>query len=339
MAYVITKELSDLAARIWAGSATDAELIAAKVEDVVAIKSDCEHMRRAFTTRAKPKTINREERTVEHVASDESADRMGDIIRVKGWELGPFKANPLLLRYHDNNKPPLGLVLNASKGKKDDGDPALITLSQFHADDKQDDEGRVLARLVLDGDLPAVSVGFMPLATMRPETGEEREKMGLGPYGVVYERAQLLELSIVTVPANANALMRKLDAMVEAGEVEKSLAAMLAKDLAPATRVVVPVAKVATVDVDALVLDIAAKLSQIQTSLSDGLAALKAQLDRVTRADAAVASKPGPVPAHTQAEPDPRATAQAYGEALLAGAVDALKQRAGSKGPRNGPGN
>lgn len=353
MVNVNTNELRELAARIWTGCATDEELGKAKLADVIAIKRDAEHLHFRANVRGR-NSVDREARTVEHVASDESADRMGDVIRVKGWELGPFKENAVLLRYHNNESPPLGKVLEARKDRSGDT-PALVTRSQFFEDAKQNDEGRLLAMLVLDGDMPAVSVGFLPLETTYVEDEEERRELGLGRFGVVFERAELLELSVVTVPANANALMRKIDALAKSGAVGESLARatqeLVQREFVPSTRTVVAVPrrigtlvetelKVPTpegndsapnvaaqlTDVTARLLDIGAAIGQLQTTLTRELAAVRAQLDRVTRAgDTGPATPEPPIPPN--AETDPRVRAQAYGEALLKAAVDAVANR------------
>jgi len=39
------------------------------------------------------------------VASDESTDRYGDIIRVSGWDLKNYRANPIVLFGHDAKSP------------------------------------------------------------------------------------------------------------------------------------------------------------------------------------------------------------------------------------------
>lgn len=322
-------QFQDIAPRIWAGTATEEELRGIAVEDVLAIKADAEHVRRTFSVRARPKTVNAQERTVEHVASDETPDRMGDIIRVKGWDLEAFRANPVLLRYHNSEAPPLGLVPQVKKGKNDAGEPALLTLSQFFADDKQDDEGRLLCRLVLDGDLPAVSVGFMPLSTLRPETGEERTKLGLGPWGVVYEGAQLLELSVVTVPANPNALMRKLDALAESGGVSKALAAQVLKTLEPSPRVVVPVAKIAPeLDISSInsrLDSLQEAIGAIQSTLGAELPALKGLLETVTRGSGAPSSSPGDTQEpDMQPAPDSKSANAEAISSVFQGAMDAI---------------
>jgi hypothetical protein len=226
-------KFADIAPRIWAGVATDEELSAFKSEDVFAIKSDTEHIRVRSSTVVR--RVSRGDRTIEHVASDES--------RVKGWTLDSFQRNPQLLAEHNSFGLPLGIVVEVRKTRMG-GEPKLLTTSRLHDDDKLDEHHRIRARLMLDGELPAVSVGFIPGKTMRPQSDEERKKLGVGPYGVVYESADLLELSAVTIPANPNALMRSLDALVKSGECSESLAREVAREWQPATRTVVPVAKV-----------------------------------------------------------------------------------------------
>jgi HK97 family phage prohead protease len=224
-----------IAPRIRFGSATAEELRGMSVEDIVAIKSDPDGVCYRAVTR-KPRA-NVETRTADHVASDETPDRMGDVIRAKGWDLKNFLENPVLLWSHNSSEPPIGRVESAKRGKADDGRPALLTTSRFF-DAEKSAFSDFIFRMVADGDLPAVSVGFRPIETKRPESEEQRAEMGVGAWGVVYEKAELLELSVVTVPANPNALMRKLDGMVERGALDKALLAMFAKSLTPETKTV-----------------------------------------------------------------------------------------------------
>src|SRR6201995_6135940 len=49
-------------------------------------------------------------RRVRFVASDETVDRYGDIIRASGWQLDNFRKNPVLLFAHDSRQPPVGQV-------------------------------------------------------------------------------------------------------------------------------------------------------------------------------------------------------------------------------------
>lgn len=218
---LVPGKLDAAAKRIWSGVATQEELRELGAADVIAIKSDLEHMRVRYVSTASGRAARAAKqgedtsRSVDHVASDETPDRMGDIIRVAGWDLTDFRNNPMLLWMH-NHEHPIGRVLSAKKGKADDGRKALLTTSRIHEDDKSLGglSNEVLLRMVQDGDLPAVSVSFQPLETYRPESEEERMKLGLGPWGVVFLAASLLELSVVAIGANQNALKRGLEKAV-----------------------------------------------------------------------------------------------------------------------------
>lgn len=319
-------KFADIAPRIFAGVATDDELSAYKAEDVWAIKSDQDHVHLRSSTHVR--RVSKEDRTIEHVASDETPDRAGDIIRVKGWSFDSFQRNPQLLAEHNSFGLPLGVVVEVRKTRMG-GEPKLLTTSRLHDDDKLDEQHRIRARLMLDGDLPAVSVGFIPGKTLRPQSDEDRKTLGLGQYGVVYESADLLELSAVTIPANPNALMRSLDALVKSGECSESLAREVAREWQPATRTVVPVAKVfddlsdpdadADADEPSQLDSIAADLAELKSTLSAELAALRESI-----ASRSVASSPAsPVEPLTEAKATEGARSndpQAFYGAALAGA-------------------
>jgi len=330
----------DLAMKVWLGVATDEDLRGAKVEDVIAIKSDGEHVHRAITRR-KPRGIDREKREVEHVASDETVDRMGDVIRVKGWQLDSFKQNPVVLWDHKSGDPPIGTAVQVWKDLS--GEESFLGIRSRFFDAAKYEFADLIARMVMDGDLQAGSVGFLPLATTRPETQEARTKLGLGPWGVLYDKAELLEWSIVTVPANPGALMRKLGQMVEDGTVPQSLASDAVRAFTGSTRTIVamPVHTPVTIapliamrGVDALSgadlvkrLDaLAAQVGEVKTLLGAELPALKESIGSVARGaalrSALGASNVSPqVPADDSREHDPAAF---YKAAL--GAVKAKKQ-------------
>lgn len=128
------------------------------------------------------------------VASDESVDRYGDVVRAAGWELGEFRQNPVLLWGHDSSEPPIGTVDDIRvEGKQ------LIAETSFASDDANPFAGKI-RRLVEAGIVKAVSVGFLPIK-MKQRTGEKGEFLG-------YEfiKQSLMELSVVSVPANPNAV-------------------------------------------------------------------------------------------------------------------------------------
>jgi len=342
----IVGKFAAVAAHIWDGIATDDEMAELSAEDVVAIKSDADRVRLRAVTRAKPRVKDDEGRVVEHIASDETPDRMGDIIRVKGWDIANFRRNPVLLFNHDWAQLPIGTVAAITKGRLEDGGPALIAESRFHGDGKYPFADLVW-RMVADGDLPAVSVGFIPRKAMRPETPEERNALGLGEYGVIYEKAELLELSVVTVPANPNALMRRLDRMVEHGEASRALVADLMREFMPTSRRVVPVAafeskvaaaaqaaptvnlpsalaataaaKAAPDRIDTLAADVAA----LKNALTDCLTAVRETLDMTRRAAGAGAQSRVATDSPAKAAPTSRATDP---QAFYGPAIEALRK-------------
>lgn len=134
------------------------------------------------------------DRKATFIASDESEDRMGDIIRAKGWELSEFRKNPVLLWGHNASELPIGIVEDIRVvGKQLMADVVFATkeLNPF-ADH--------VFQMVKAGIIRAVSVGFSP-----DETKVRLDKKG-NFLGYEFLKQQLHELSVVNVPANANAL-------------------------------------------------------------------------------------------------------------------------------------
>jgi HK97 family phage prohead protease len=136
------------------------------------------------------------ERTLDVVASDETVDRYGDVITAEGWQLEAFRKNPVALFSHDYAAPIGTVEPVAVTGKQ------LLGRIRFAAAgvSARIDE---LWRLVQAGILRAVSVGFQVASeddyeAMFDDSGRVT--------GFRFLRQELLELSLVTVPANPNAL-------------------------------------------------------------------------------------------------------------------------------------
>lgn len=135
------------------------------------------------------------------VLSDETVDRMGDVIEAKGWVLTNFKRNPIALFGHSSDFP-IGTWENIRvEGKRLLADLKLASRGTSARIDE-------LIALVEQGVLRAVSVGFQPIE--RKPLSEESDSM-FGPFR--YLRQELLETSLVSVPANPSALQvaRSLD--------------------------------------------------------------------------------------------------------------------------------
>ena len=127
------------------------------------------------------------------VLSDASVDRMGDIITVEGWQLTAFKKNPIALFGH-NGTFPIGKWHNvrteagALRGN--------LQLAPEGTSPRIDE----LRRLVDAGILKAVSVGFRDLES------EPRKDADGNWLGFTFKKQELVECSLVSVPANTNAL-------------------------------------------------------------------------------------------------------------------------------------
>ncbi len=205
-------KLTERANLIRCGLASPADLDGLSTADLIAIKGDRSEVHYRFLggTQAVDciKAAGGDKKArFRHVASDESVDAVGDIIRVAGWDTERFEKNPVLLWAHDQRALPLGLVERVWKSRGG-GRPALMTESIFHAADLNP-MAEMVGKLVEAGALPGVSVGFIPKEFIYPDTAKERAELGLGEWGVLHVKQVLVELSVVPVPANGGALLKR----------------------------------------------------------------------------------------------------------------------------------
>lgn len=133
--------------------------------------------------------------TYEYVASDETVDRYGDVIRVSGWELKNYKANPVVLFAHQKDNP-----VGTAPKVWTEGTKLMVRI-------KLADEGTspfidTLRKLMDQKIVRAVSVGFLPTKQPNYIRDEKNDRIT----GVEYIGQELLENSLVTVPANPMAL-------------------------------------------------------------------------------------------------------------------------------------
>lgn len=117
------------------------------------------------------------------VASSAKTDRHGEVVDQKGWDLKNFKKNPVLLWAHDHSQMAIG---KATRVWMSEGNLMFKGVWQ-----EATDLGKAAKQLVEDGILKTFSVGFLP---------SEME-------GNTYTKQELLEISLVNVPANPDAMM------------------------------------------------------------------------------------------------------------------------------------
>jgi HK97 family phage prohead protease len=127
------------------------------------------------------------------VLSDETVDRMGDIIRAKGWKLANFKKNAIALFGHQHSFP-----IGTWKDVKVEGTRLIGTLHL--AKDGTSERIDEIRALLEQRILKAVSVGFS-IKDYVPM--DEKEPWG----GWDIKSAELHETSVVSVPANPSAVL------------------------------------------------------------------------------------------------------------------------------------
>lgn len=128
---------------------------------------------------------------MDFVLSDETKDRMGDVIRADGWQIGDFKKNPIALFSHRSDFP-IGTWKNLRIEKKQ-----LLGTLELAPEGTSSRIDEVI-KLVKAGILRAVSVGFRSIES-RPFGTDWRD-------GMEFLKQELVETSVVGIPANPNAL-------------------------------------------------------------------------------------------------------------------------------------
>jgi HK97 family phage major capsid protein/HK97 family phage prohead protease len=164
------------------------------------------NIERMWATLELKKVDGTQARTIKGVASTPSTDRMGDIVESDGLE---FK-NPLPLIWQHRHEQPLGLATLDPPTKKG------VTFSATFADAepgtdlrKRIDDAYQAVKLGL---VRGVSIGFRAI---------ERNFMDNG--GIRFVRSEVVELSLVTIPANADATISQVKAF-DSNDAVSSLA-------------------------------------------------------------------------------------------------------------------
>ena len=135
------------------------------------------------------KAVDEEARTIRFVMSTADIDRHHDTIAQDGWEL-PEDAPALW--YHDHKTPAIGRWINMTTDGQLEGD---LSFTRAGIDPLSD----MLWNLSVAGIIKTCSVGFIPLEWSWVEDDGR-------PFGIDFKRQELLECSLVNVPANAAAV-------------------------------------------------------------------------------------------------------------------------------------
>lgn len=150
-----------------------------------------------FKAASAPRTYDAEKRSCQFVMSSQDIDRDMDIVVTRGIDLTDFEKNPIALMNHRSDMP-LGRWEDvAKKPKRLEGTAVL-------ADEGTAPHVDMMAGMLGQGIVRASSIGF------RPRTLKRRE-MENGEFvrGYIIEECALFECSIVSIPANAQALAKQ----------------------------------------------------------------------------------------------------------------------------------
>ena len=165
--------------------------------------------------------IDEESRTVEFVASDNSVDSYGTVIPVDKWDLTRYSGNGIVGYMHDvygdswtKSADPDDVIGKGEAWIEDDKLVVRITFEPAELNEKAD---KIFRKLQF-GSLHAVSVGFR--ATKKGHMGDEER--GEDPKVYYYAGQELLEVSVVNIPSNANALKRSIEEERESWDVDET---------------------------------------------------------------------------------------------------------------------
>ena len=149
------------------------------------------------------KGIDKELGTLEAIFSTQDTDRHGDVVLQNGWDISNYKKNPVILNSH-NYGDAADVIGKASNVRVEKNKlQGTITFAV-----NENPKAKVIFDLYAGGFLNAFSVGFIPKKF-------KENKDGTRDWSTIVE-SELLEVSAVSVPANARALAKSKGIDVDA---------------------------------------------------------------------------------------------------------------------------
>ncbi len=165
-----------------------------------------------FNTAKAEKTSDR---TFRFVISDETVDRYGTSIKVTGWKLDNYAKNGIVAYQHNTFSDNPDMIVG--KGRAWTEGTTLMGEVEFEPAGQNPIADKLVDKLNF-GSINATSVGFNPelwSAGVRADGEDEK---------VLYFRSQdLLEWSIVNIPANPNATSKDFEGFVKMAFEESGL--------------------------------------------------------------------------------------------------------------------
>lgn len=148
----------------------------------------------------------------EFVISDSTMDRYHTVIPIDTWNLENYKKNPIVAYQHETGSWKSDLDSIIGKGEVWVEGNELIGRVTYEPADLNEKADKI-RRKVDFGTLSSTSVGFYPHAG---HWGLERN--GEDPEIYYFDQVELVEFSIVNIPANPNAVKRSIEEYLEKRE-------------------------------------------------------------------------------------------------------------------------
>jgi HK97 family phage prohead protease len=140
------------------------------------------------------KEVAGDEPMMDFISSDDTIDRYNEVIDQRGWQLDNFLSNPVVPDCHDYSS--ISKILGKdilSKSEQIQGGK-LCCRVLFAVDNPM---GNLAYKMAKGGFIKSQSVGFIPLEWTRGKSDTDPDR--------TYTKCELLEKSLVVVPANPGA--------------------------------------------------------------------------------------------------------------------------------------
>ncbi len=131
---------------------------------------------------------------IEMIGSTEAIDRDGEVLSMDGWDLKNFKKNPVVLEGHNYGEPAIGRAKVSIKDRK------MVFKIEFPPEGVHP-RADLFKKLYKLGFMKASSVGFIPKDWVMGD-GDKTPRR-------TFTKQELLEISLVTVPSNPEALLNE----------------------------------------------------------------------------------------------------------------------------------
>jgi hypothetical protein len=151
-----------------------------------------------------PSTWNAGQRSARFVMTSEATDRYGDVVKMDGMDTTEFMKNPIAFFAHNSGSWPIGKWQGLQKYLHA-APPRMEGTLQLGPSGGPIEEVDQAAWSLEHGMLRAASVGFLPDWS---QTERALDAAGRWNGGLVFHATELIECSLVGVPANPGALAK-----------------------------------------------------------------------------------------------------------------------------------